>query len=170
MAKKKTIDLSSYSQHDTTSSARESSKYSAFIEQEEISTASVDTPNEAINEVENSQSESKTKSINMAFTEANYSVIIAETSRLAINCAYFLNYLIETVNISELDTYAESQPMRKGNHASRRKGSPMKRINIKFTPENHKKLYDCSVRNDITVTTAMNMIIEIYARNNLETN
>ena len=167
MTKKKTIDLSSYSH--ATSSARESSKYSAFIEEEEISAVSVDTPNEASTETTN-EVESKTKSINMAFTESNYSVIMAETSRLAINCAYFLNYLIETASISELNEYASNQPMRKGNHASRRKGSPMKRINIKFTPDNHRKLYDCSVRNDITVTTAMNMIIEIYARNNLRTN
>ena len=160
MAKKKIPDLSGYSNHDIAPSTQENSKYSAFFEQEDTVTASTDT-------ISNNQPEStsKTKSINMAFTEANYAIIMSATTKLGINCAYFINYLISTVNTDELHTYADSQPLRKGNHAPRRKGSPMKRINTKFTHDNYNKLHENSVLNDTTITTTVNMIIELYAKN-----
>ncbi len=79
-----------------------------------------------------------------AFSERNYSFIMAETSRLAINCAHSLNHIISNINTDELKLYADSQPLRKGNHAPRKKGCPMKRIYIKFSTQNYKILSDCS--------------------------
>lgn len=148
---KKSIDLSSYTKCNAT---HQHSKYSAFIQLEH--TQEYCGP-------------SKAKSINMAFSERNYSFIMAETSRLAINCAYFLNHIISSINTEELKSYADSQPLRKGNHAPRKKGCPMKRIYIKFSAQNYKILSDCSALLNITITTAVNMIIEIYAQNNFNT-
>ena len=45
----------------------------------------------------------------MAFTEANYAIIMSTTAKLGINCAYLINYLISNVNTDELKTYADSQ-------------------------------------------------------------
>lgn len=165
MPKRKIPNLSSYSNNIASSTHQENSKYSAFFEQEGTETASTDTA--STNTINHNQPEStsKTKSINMAFTEANYAIIMSTTTKLGINCAYFINYLISTVNTDELKTYADSQPLRKGNHAPRRKGSPMKRINIKFSHDNYEKLRDNSIQNDTTITTTVNMIIELYAKN-----
>ena len=169
MPKKKIPNLSGYSTLSITSPTQENSKYSAFFEQEDTEKASTDTTElSPQNEAQNNNqpdSTSKTKSINMAFTEANYAIIMSTTAKLGINCAYLINYLISNVNTDELKTYADSQPLRKGNHAPRRKGSPMKRINIKFTHDNYQKLRDNSVQNDTTITTTVNMIIELYAKN-----
>lgn len=169
MAKRKTLNLSSYSNDIVSSTHQENSKYSAFLEQEDTETDSTDitelSPQNDTNSNNQPESASKTKSINMAFTKANYAIIMSATTKLGINCAYFINYLIRTVNTDELHTYADSQPLRKGNHAPRRKGSPMKRINIKFTHDNYNKLHENSVLNDTTITTTVNMIIELYAKN-----
>ena len=171
MAKKKIPDLSGYSKHDIAPSTQESSKYSAFSEQEDTETDSTNTtelsPHNEANSSNQHENTSKTKSINMAFTEANYAIIMSTTTKLGINCAYLINYLISNVNTDELKTYADSQPLRKGNHAPRRKGSPMKRINIKFTHDNYNILHENSVQNETTITTTVNMIIELYAKNSI---
>ena len=107
----------------------------------------------------------------MAFTDSNYDFIIAETNKLEINCMHFINSIISSTDSVKIDQCIERQPMRKGKHsAPRRKGQPMKRINFKLDRENYNKVFECAERNDTTITTIINVVIEIYIDKQLKWN
>ncbi len=147
MSASKKLDLSSFeSKEDTSSTQVKHNKYAQYLEKELAKTSAV----------------SEVKRISMAFTDNNYEFIIDETSKLGINCTYFLNSLIRIMDVNEVDKYVESQPLRKGNNAIKRKGHPAKRINLKFPLDTYQKMADGAERNGTTLTQYLNMIIEVY--------
>ena len=66
------------------------------------------------------------------------------------------------MDVDEVDKYVESQPLRKGNNAIKRKGHPAKRINLKFPLDTYQKMADGAERNGTTLTQYLNMIVEVY--------
>ena len=148
MSASKKLDLSSFENNENISSTQvKHNKYAQYLEKELTKT---------------SKNVSEVKRISMAFTDNNYEFIIDETSKLGINCAFFLNSLIRIMDVNEVDKYVESQPLRKGNNAIKRKGHPAKRINLKFPLDTYKKMADGAERNGTTLTQYLNMIVEVY--------
>ena len=148
MSASKKLDLSSFENNENISSTQvKHNKYAQYLEKELTKT---------------SKTVSEAKRISMAFTDNNYEFIIAETSKLGINCAFFLNSLIRIMDTNEVDKYVESQPLRKGNNAIKRKGHPAKRINLKFPLDTYQKMADGAERNGTTLTQYLNMIVEVY--------
>lgn len=148
MSASKKLDLSSFENNENISSTQvKHNKYAQYLEKELTKT---------------SKTVSEAKRISMAFTDNNYEFIIDETSKLGINCAFFLNSLIRIMDINKVDKYVESQPLRKGNNAIKRKGHPAKRINLKFPLDTYKKMADGAERNGTTLTQYLNMIVEVY--------
>jgi len=148
MSASKKFDLSSFeSNEDISQTQAKHNKYAQYLENELAKPA---------------QKISECKRISMAFTDNNYEFIFDETSRLGINCAHFLNSLIRIMDVEEIDKYVESQPLRKGNNAMKRKGHPAKRINLKFPMDTYKKMFDGAEKNGTTMTQYLNMIIEVY--------
>lgn len=162
---RKNFDLSSFQTNNSTEQSQDRCKYSAFIENEDSKTPETYTTKvaESIELREPKNSVPEEKRINMAFTDSNYDFIIAETDKLGINCMHFINSIISSTDSGEIDQCIEKQPLRKGKHsAPRRKGHPMKRINFKLDGENYNKVFECAERNDTTITTIVNVVIEIY--------
>lgn len=162
---KKNIDLSNYTVQNN-DSTQAKNKYSAFIENEEAETK------DTVNTEFLPNSTEKESRVNMAFTDNNYKVITSETSRLGVNFMHFLNYIINSTSEEEIDTFMNDNPLRKGgrNSAPRRRGNPLKRINFKLTTDNHDKLRVLASKNDATITTIVNAILEIYiTKNNIST-
>ena len=171
---KKNIDLSNYSVQDNASNQAKS-KYSAFIENEELRNT------KETQEIENTDKNLEHKSeiprdkesrVNMAFPDSNYEFLLSETSKLNVNFMYFLNNIIESTTNDEIKHFMDNHPLLKGGRSSapRRRGHKMKRINFKINTKNHEKLRACASYNDATITNIVNAIIEIYInKNNLST-
>ena len=155
MATSRNLDLSSYvdeSNLGATTAYVKHNKYTQYLESELAKPSSKRTAEEA----------QECKRISMAFTDNNYQFILDETSQLGINCAHFLNSLIRIMDTDEVDKYVESQPLRKGNNAIKRKGHPAKRINLKFPMDSYQKMASGAKRTGTTLTQYLNMIIEVY--------
>jgi len=105
-----------------------------------------------------------TKRINMAFPDKTYNFIIEQAYKYCINYSHLIRYIVRTVNKTELNNYVESQPMRKGSHAFRRRGYRMKRMNVQFSPEIYSFITEGAKEHGTTVTQFVNMIIELYAQ------
>ena len=150
MATSKKLDLSAYEAENNLQTGEthiRHNKYTQYLENE------LTKP---------STNQGEYKRINMAFTDGNYQFIQDETARLGINCAHFLNSLIRIIDAEEIDKYVSSQPLRKGNNAIRRKGHPLKRINLKFQIDTYQRLATGADRNGTTLTQYLNMILEVY--------
>lgn len=107
----------------------------------------------------------ESKRINMAFSNENYELIMSETERLGITCVYMINTLARIVEEEDIEAYISSQVIRRSrNNVMRRKGSPAKRINIRFSPEIYDRISRGAVRYDQTITQYVNTIIEVYAQ------
>ena len=166
---KKHFDLSGY-EVQSSNSPEQSAKYSTFIDNEDEDDYSDLIPNDEFEISDEATHSTGDKRINMAFTDGNYAFLVAETSKLGVNFMHFINSIISSTDSSEIDQCMDEQPMRKGKHsASRRKGHPMKRINLKLKSANYVKVFDCAERNDATITTIVNIVIELYQhRNNID--
>lgn len=154
MAGKKKFDLDEFNS-DTSKTQAKHRKYSGYIEKvEEAVTAPVQIKEGEI-----------VKRINMAFTDENYETVQGEANRLGINLAFFLNTLVRIVDESDIDSYIESQPIKRTkDNVARRKGNPAKRINLKFHEDTHQKLKDGAEKYNQTLTQYMNVIVEVYAQ------
>ena len=159
---RKNLDFSEFNVQTKDSHSQEKSgKYSAFIENEKAQ-------NKETELIEDNTSGEKEKRVNMAFTDNNYKLITSETSRIGVNFMYFLNYIINSISNEEIDKFMDSHPLLRGGRRSapRRKGNKLKRINFKINTENHEKLNTCALKNNATITTIVNAIIEMYATKN----
>lgn len=109
-------------------------------------------------------SETKEKRINMAFTDNNYEFIVSETSKLGASFVSFINYVISSVSIEDINSFIESHPWLKEGRSSalRRRGFHMKRINFKIFAQNYDKLQECASRHNATITAIVNIALDIY--------
>ena len=166
----KNLDLSGYEDVQKKNSSKvKNDKFSTFIKNE--------APEQEINKAteknvktETSENNETEHRVNMAFTDSNYEFLLSETSKLGTNFMNFLNHIVSSTTKEEIEQLIKEQPWRKGGRSSapRRRGHKSKRINFKISKENHKKLNDCASNNDATITTIVNVILEIYiAKNNL---
>ena len=143
------------------------SKYSHFIENEILNPTPEPTPTpstETTTEEKEVAEKSGDKRMNMGFSNANYEFLQNETSRLNINIAHFINTLIRIIEVDDIDAYIQTQAIRLGMGASRRKGNPLQRINLKFTAANDSKVAREAAKHNTTKTQYVNMLIEFYAK------
>lgn len=105
------------------------------------------------------------KRINMAFTDKNYKYILKQTRLIGVNYTHFINSIIVLTNPEELNFYVQSQPLRKGNNATRKNGHRMKRINLNFRPEAYRIIYEGAKNTGTTITQFTNMIVELHKNN-----
>ena len=162
MAKK--LNLDEY-KSDTSGTHQAHNKYTRYFENELLST---DKAASSEGEPKNHTKENTAaplKRINMAFTDNNYDLIMGETERLGISCVFMINTLVRAVEEEDIEKYLSSLPIRRTkNNIPRRKGSPQKRINLKFTPEAYSKAAKGAENTEQTITQYVNTVIEVYAK------
>lgn len=149
MAKK--LDLSSYKKADTSKTQSKHNKYTTFLQ----------------NEMANAEPlvKEEIKRFNMAFTDENYAVIQEEANKLGINLYSFIGALINIVPDEDIDEYIDSLPIKRTkDNVARRKGNPAKRINLKFSEAQHKKISARAERYNQTITQYVNVVIEVYTK------
>ena len=162
----KTSDLSDYS---TQTKDTIQKKFSSFIKNEELHNEQ-NLPDKHKNQAEAgiseapNEGEEKIHRVNMAFSDSNYEFISSETYKLGVNFMRFLNHIISSTSVEEINSFMDHHPWLKGGRsaAPRRRGYHMKRINFKIYKENHEKLKICASNNNATITTIVNAILETY--------
>lgn len=162
MAKK--LNLDAY-KSDTSNAQPTHNKYTRYFENEILSADKADPSAKNAESKTGEISDAPLKRINMAFTDSNYELILSETERLGITCVYMINTLVQAVEEEDIEKYLSSLPIRRTkNNVPRRKGSPQKRINLKFSPEAYSKAVNGAERTNQTITQYVNTVIEVYAQ------
>ena len=160
----KNLDLSGYEDVQRKNSHKiKNDKISTFNEEPK---QEINEPTEKNVKPKTSENNKTEHRVNMAFTDSNYEFLLSETSKLSTNFMNFLNYIISSTTEEEIEQLIKEQPWRKCGKSSapRRRGYKSKRINFKISKENHKKLDDCASNNGATITTIVNIILEIYRK------
>jgi len=159
MAKK--FDLGAYTT-DTPKTQPAHNKYTRYLENE------IESPRPAAKSGGVSEGSDKApKRINMAFNDRNYALIMNETERLGISCVYMINKLAEAMDPEDMKSYLDSMKIRRSkDNIPRRKGRPLKRINLKFSPEVYEKISAGAAAENLTITQYINISLEIYATEN----
>ena len=162
MAKK--LNLDAY-KSDTSNAQPAHNKYTRYFENELLSSDITESSDNKAPAPTEETAATPLKRINMAFTDSNYELIMGETERLGISCVFMINTLVRAVEEEDIEKYLSSLPIRRTkNNIPRRKGSPQKRINLKFTPEAYSKAVKGAESSDQTITQYVNTVIEVYAR------
>lgn len=165
MAKK--FDLDTY-KSGTTQTQHTHNKYTRYLENELLSAQASEGHEGTVPEEENGSGAvvpAESKRINMAFTNENYQAILDETERLAVTCVYFINTLVSVVEEGDIEAYINALPIpRSKNNVMRRKGSPAKRINLRFSPEVYEKISAGAQRYGQTITQYVNTVVEVYVQ------
>lgn len=162
MAKK--LDLGAY-MTGTPQTQHTHSKYTRYFENEGGELPEITPPEPVTEAAGESVPEQKDKRINMAFSDKNYSVIMEETERLGITCVYMINTLVTVMERTDVEEYLSRLPIRRTkDNIPRRKGSPMKRINLKFTSAAYTAASAGAEATNMTITQYVNTVIEVYAQ------
>lgn len=156
MAKK--FDLGAYTT-DTPKAQPAHNKYTRYLENEAESPKPTAESRGVTAPADNAP-----KRINMAFNDRNYALIMNETERLGISCVYMINKLAEAMDPEDMKSFLDSMKIRRSkDNIPRRKGSPLKRINLKFSPEIYDKISAGAEAENLTITQYINTALEIYA-------
>lgn len=112
-------------------------------------------------EKEESEKNETAKRINMAFSDAVYEKVQAESERYGISIVYYINTLIRQTEENQIDSYYEDQLIKPSKaNIPRRKGKPAHRITLKFDPDVYKKIVFGAERYNQTLTQYVNLVIE----------
>lgn len=101
----------------------------------------------------------KSNRMNMAFTAQNYQKIL-DKADAGIAAAHFVNAVVQGADLKRLADYVGQNPLRRCN-ATRRKGNKSHRVYIRFDPENYEKATSAAHENGVTITQAVNMMLEL---------
>lgn len=120
-------------------------KYAAYLEAEQK---------------ENEKTE-KAKRINMAFSDAVYEKVQAESEKYGISIAYYINAMLRQTKENQIDLYYANQIIKPSKaNVPRRKGKPAHRITLRFDPDVYKKIVFGAERYNQTLTQYVNLVIE----------
>ncbi len=144
MAKKK-LDLSDLHWDDT----KTHEKYAAYRKAGEEAAEPSEKPSE------------NPKRINMAFSDDVYNWIQAESARLGVGAAYYINAMIRRTDKETVQVFYEAQPVKASkNCIPRRKGKPAQRITIKIDPDVYGIIAEGAEKYNQTLTQYANLVLE----------
>ena len=162
MAKKK-LDLSKM--YKDTRQTHDSTKQAQDIKTENVSHKKYSVYWQAEEKEREEYVEKTEKRINMAFQDAIYERILAESARLGVSAAYYINEMIRQADPETVRAYYDAQPVKASkDYVPRRKGSPAHRITLKFSPDVYEKIYTGAKEYNQTLTQYANLIINANTR------
>ena len=156
MAKKK-LDLSDFYRNDIgaqdehkISTKKTHEKYAAYRKTEEVV----------------SELSEKPKRINMAFSDDVYKWIQAESIRLGVGAAHYINAMIRRTTQETVQIFYEARPVKPSKDCiPRRKGKPAQRITIKIDPDVYGILLEGAEKYHQTLTQYANLSLEANLQN-----
>ena len=111
--------------------------------------------------VEEEAISAEAKKINMAFTDAVYNTIKAESERLGVAAAYYINTVIRQSDSESVQTYYEQQPVKVSKDCiPRKRGQAAKRIFIKFDADVYRMIVAGAEKYNQTLTQYVNLVLE----------
>lgn len=148
MAKKR-LDLSDLHWDDK----KKHEKYAAYRKAGEEAAEPSEKPSEKPSE--------NPKRINMAFSDDVYNWIQAESARLGVGAAYYINAMIRRTDKETVHVFYEAQPVKASkNCIPRRKGKPAQRITIKIDPDVYGLIAEGAEKYNQTLTQYANLVLE----------
>ena len=157
------------------------SKFNARKETEKpkkVSKFSSFTENEAVEAVEEKEEKAEvsapapasdisktTKKIKMAFSKANYEYLSNASENLGVSKSYIVNRLVNTLDSEAISNYINKMPIPPSKDmVTKKKGSPLPRINIIFTSDTHSILSNEAEKHNQTLTQYVNILLD-FVRN-----
>lgn len=105
------------------------------------------------------------KKINMAFTDIVYNTIKAESERLGVTAAYYINTVIRQSDSESVQTYYEQKPVKVSKDCiPRKKGQAAKRIFIKLDADVYGIIVAGAEKYNQTLTQYVNLVLESNIR------
>lgn len=142
---KKKLDLSDLHWDDK----KKHEKYAAYRKAAEEVTEPSEQPSE------------NPKRINMAFSDDVYNWIQAESARLGVGAAYYVNAMIRRTAQETVQVFYEAQPVKASKDCiPRRKGKPAQRITIKIDPDVYGMIAEGAEKYNQTLTQYANLVLE----------
>ena len=147
------------------------SKFSSFTENEAVEAveekeekAEISAPAPA-SEKENFKNTKTTKSIKMGFSNSNFLYLTEASENLGVSKSYIVNRLVNTLDSEAISNYINKMPIPPSKDmVTKKKGSPLPRINIIFTSDTHSILSNEAEKHNQTLTQYVNILLD-FVRN-----
>ena len=147
------------------------SKFSSFTENEAVEAveekeekAEISAPAPA-SEKENFKNTKTTKSIKMGFSNSNFLYLTEASENLGVSKSYIVNRLVNTLDSEAISNYINKMPIPPSKDmVTKKKGSPLPRINIIFTSDTHSILSNEAEKHNQTLTQYVNILLD-FTRN-----
>ena len=142
------------------------SKFSSFTEHEPVEAVEEKEEKAVISAPAPASDISKTtKKIKMAFSKANYEYLSNASENLGVSKSYIINRLISTLDSEAVSGFISNMLIPPSKDiVSRKKGSPLARINIIFNMDTHSVLSAEADKHNQTLTQYVNILLD-FTRN-----
>ncbi|MDY3741242.1 MAG: hypothetical protein SO022_12450 [Selenomonadaceae bacterium] len=142
------------------------SKFSSFTENEAVEAVEEKEEKAEISAPAPASDISKTtKKIKMAFSKANYEYLSNASENLGVSKSYIINRLISTLDSEAVSGFISNMLIPPSKDiVSRKKGSPLARINIIFNSDTHSILSIEADKHNQTLTQYVNILLD-FTRN-----
>ena len=142
------------------------SKFSSFTENEAVEAVEEKEEKAEVSAPAPASDNSKTtKKIKMAFSKANYEYLSNASENLGVSKSYIINRLIATLDSEAVSGFISNMLIPPSKDiVSRKKGSPLARINIIFNMDTHSVLSAEADKHNQTLTQYVNILLD-FTRN-----
>lgn len=150
------------------------SKFSNYTENEaveeieekaEISAPAPASEKENFKNTKTTKNTKNTKSIKMGFSNSNFLYLTEASENLGVSKSYIVNRLVNTLDSEAISNYINKMPIPPSKDmVTKKKGSPLPRINIIFTSDTHSILYNEAEKHNQTLTQYVNILLD-FVRN-----
>ena len=153
------------------------SKFSSFTENEaveaveekeekaEISAPAPASEKENFKNTKTTKNTKNTKSIKMGFSNSNFLYLTEASENLGVSKSYIVNRLVNTLDSEAISNYINKMPIPPSKDiVTKKKGSPLPRINIIFTSDTHSILSNEAEKHNQTLTQYVNILLD-FVRN-----
>lgn len=113
----------------------------------------------------NTKNTKNTKSIKMGFSNSNFLYLTEASENLGVSKSYIVNRLVNTLDSEAISNYINKMPIPPSKDmVTKKKGSPLPRINIIFTSDTHSILSNEAEKHNQTLTQYVNILLD-FTRN-----
>lgn len=157
-----------------TEKTKKVSKFSSFTENEaveaveekaEISAPALASEKENFKNTKTTKNTKNTKSIKMGFSNSNFLYLTEASENLGVSKSYIVNRLVNTLDSEAISNYINKMPIPPSKDmVTKKKGSPLPRINIIFTSDTHSILSNEAEKHNQTLTQYVNILLD-FVRN-----
>ena len=147
------------------SSFTENEAVEAVEEKEEKAEISAPAPTSEKENFKNTKTTKNTKSIKMGFSNSNFLYLTEASENLGVSKSYIVNRLVNTLDSEAISNYINKMPIPPSKDmVTKKKGSPLPRINIIFTSDTHSILSNEAEKHNQTLTQYVNILLD-FVRN-----